>query len=148
MTKLNITPDFKPSKEMTVQQAFEYVCINLFRQGRRSMMPNGQQCAYRDKNDPVNCRCGAGWLIRDDEYNENMEMYNVHNLRRDSKCPGTLLMYYVMVEQLQSVHDDKDHWNHPDVLRRRLRDISYHDDRLHTEFLDNLEFGKSAFEIV
>lgn len=52
------------------QRLFEQAYIALYKQGRRSLTPGRETCAYRGAGD---CKCAIGHLIPDDRYDPRFE---------------------------------------------------------------------------
>lgn len=100
---------------MTRQEIFDTVVINLRKQGRvsegRVNDSEGVTCLYRNKEN--GCRCAAGWLIPDEDYDPSFEGQTVRV--GTGELGGLRVQNYFIdkfgeenlkfIQELQTVHD-------------------------------------------
>jgi hypothetical protein len=101
---------------MTPQEIFDTVAKHLFTQGRRAGI---QHSDYED-NDGFSCRyrapggtvCAVGKLIPDAAYDPTMEGLGIVGLIEafGGGLPRWLRNNLELLDRLQMVHDQKDHW--------------------------------------
>lgn len=87
--------------EMTAQEVFDYVVINMRKQRKASR--GGSVCVYRSSTGE---KCAAGMLISDAEYVPDMERRVVSRLAAEGRLPKRIMMHLELVRRLQIEHDD------------------------------------------
>lgn len=93
---------------MNEQEIFDTVVNHLANQKRRSMaiFVHGEEeintCAYRGKNGDM---CAVGCLIKDEDYDPEMEAKSVDNLISNGLLPAYLMQYTGLLEALRLAHD-------------------------------------------
>jgi hypothetical protein len=91
--------------DMTAQEVFDTVVAHLRTQGAKATDAEG--CLYRGPN---GTSCAAGCLIKNEEYNPEMERQNIGALLGRDSTPialrDRLLPHVPLLMSLQSVHDD------------------------------------------
>lgn len=96
----------KNLSECTAQEVFDWVTINLLKQGRKSV--DGEQCRYRTVlQDGTKLKCAAGWLMLESEYKKRMDDSNEstswESLVDDDVVPST--QHTELICDLQDIHD-------------------------------------------
>jgi len=87
-------------KDATAQEVFDQVKGHLLKQNETCLDARGK-CKYRFGE----LKCAAGCLIADDEYKEIFEGKTWFGLDRDGLVSRS---HYVLICDLQSVHDNND----------------------------------------
>jgi hypothetical protein len=113
---------------MTPQEIFDTVARHLFTQGKRAgILRDGDdgfygpvfRCRYRT---PDGATCAVGRLLPDDAYDPKMEGTSV--LRLIDNFGGTLPSWMRenadLLDRLQKVHDQEDHWASDKRMRWEL----------------------------
>ncbi len=85
---------------MTSLEVFEFVKNHLLTQGKRSLLSNKNQCAYRSDKDDT--KCAAGCLIADDEYQKGWETTSWCILVDQGLVPN---VHSKLIDKLQVIHD-------------------------------------------
>lgn len=91
---------------MNAQELFATVARGLLAQGRPSLFAGS--CYYRSNpNDPVGSdKCGAGMLMRDEDYDPDCEGIDVRELINSNRCGmGRFAAVADLVKRLQRAHD-------------------------------------------
>lgn len=91
----NVIPGFE---QLTPQQVFDISAAHLLKQGKRSMAPNGNDCAYRGVG---GLQCAAGPFVTDDFARGN-NIISWQRLAEEGAVPKTNLGLICM---LQYAHD-------------------------------------------
>lgn len=96
---------------LSKQETYNKVAAHLLGMKRRAM--NGGSCAYRTLEGE---RCAVGCLIPDEMYDPSMENQGVDWLIRSAEqfgydLPGEIIKYEELLEDLQGVHDNRNHWD-------------------------------------
>lgn len=114
---------------MTPQEVFDRVAVHLIVQGRKSVgwtLKTGTICMYRSDG----CKCAAGALISDDDYDISMEGMSVFSSSVAEALATTLGVpgfaadarecshYGRLLDALQVCHDDTDVERWPRALRK------------------------------
>lgn len=117
------------------QETFDVVARHLIKQGRQSQSASGSSytCAYRGVDD---CRCSAGALIPDDQYDPSMEGLSVENNHIQAVISGAGHAEALadndagnyLLWDLQGAHDAVDARGpvFQERIRSRLREIARH----------------------
>lgn len=99
--------------DTTAQEVFDYVTARLLEQGKQSKNFGGA-CRYRTVcDDGTVLKCAAGWLIGDDEYEQEMDDGGAStdwmSLVEQGFFPDT---HQSLISKLQNVHDNyaPDYW--------------------------------------
>lgn len=103
----------KTLEEAPLQAIFDQVCVNLLKQNaksRRIAYEGGRTinvCVYRDEHGH---RCGAGWIISDDEYAPSMENKSFISVYSDflGVSKDVLNERCMLVQTLQRLHDEQE----------------------------------------
>jgi hypothetical protein len=107
----------KTLAEATAQEVFDQVAKHLLEQGKRSSrsIEDGDEfCLYRG---PEGTMCAAGYLISDNEYEDDMEGRGWRNLVNNGYASDA---HIDMIDCLQCIHDKKA----PSTWREELLEIS------------------------
>lgn len=83
--------------QKTEQEVFEWIVVNLLRQGKPSISEN--KCQYRSGEN----KCAAGWLMADDEYRTVMECCPWGQLVELNLVPD---VHRILIIKCQAVHDN------------------------------------------
>lgn len=103
-------------KPRTAQEIFDIVSAGLLKQNKRSLLPNGVDCAYRGAG---GLKCAIGHLISDAEYQESFENLSL-SVNAICKAAGITHVTHSLATDLQDCHDF-----HPVAKwSKRLRDIA------------------------
>lgn len=96
--------------KFTAQQVFNFVAYHLLKQGCKSFI--GVSCSYRSAD---NKRCAVGFLLSDEEYDENLEGKALRYIKYFKDSQHLDLLY-----KLQEIHDfyDTEAWH------RKLTDLA------------------------
>ena len=111
---------------MTNQEAFDIAAVGMIKQGARSLVdpgPDGSNaCAYRGED---GMKCGVGFLIPDELYDEDMEGLNAEGLIKRWPSLG-LEDVAVLCTEIQAMHDefDPDYWASELALMAKAYDLS------------------------
>lgn len=93
---------------MTAQEIFDMVAANLLEQGEPSLDRQGD-CVYRsDPDDPAgSLRCAAGVLIKDEDYDCEIEGAPARELIENDRCGmGRFMPHVWLIRDLQLAHDE------------------------------------------
>ena len=109
-----------PNKDSSQQEIFDFVLNNLRKQGKQALDAKGN-CVYRADD---GCKCAAGILILDSDYQPTFENICIRALIRgetsswDNKSSPQLLSWQnldnektFLIENLQTLHDNIDNWH-------------------------------------
>jgi len=98
------------SKVPTKQEVFDKAVAHLRSMKKRSIkvIDGNPRCLYRG---PKGARCVMGAFIPDELYNENMEDQGASVVIDDTTGLQHLKSHSALLNVLQSIHDNADHWN-------------------------------------
>lgn len=86
------------------QAAFDAIVTELLRQGERSAS-DGVLCKYRIHESDRTLKCVVGWLIPDDQYDEDMEAQCLEIIQRNVPALRDLELDFLL--DMQKVHDEE-----------------------------------------
>jgi len=86
---------------MTAQEVFDIAVGGVLKQG--ALSAESGRCFYRGPN---GLKCAVGQLLKDDEVNDELALY-------DMVLPDRLEPHRKLLEELQSAHDDATSLSHP-----------------------------------
>jgi len=105
---------------MSEQELFDEIVANLLKQGKPSISDKGQ-CYYRG---PEGLKCAVGWVISDNEYDENMEFKSVTDLLEGGQLPCSLTPHVKLLSRLQIAHDNWGEHKDTEVFKNVLKRIA------------------------
>jgi len=132
---------------MSPQEIFDTVAAHLFTQGRQAVSRDGT-CQYRTED---GLKCAVGCLIRDEDYNPEIEDLPAFNTRVLDRLPfkvdvevevevdGPEFSVCSLLQSLQRVHDHEPDWASTHAMRTAL---AYVAERYHLKFIpENYQFS-------
>lgn len=89
--------------ESTEQEVFDWICINLLKQGEKSIILYSSDMHYPMYKNEDGLKCAAGWLMSDDEYEGKFERVGSwDNLVSGGHVPSA---HEELIRDLQIIHD-------------------------------------------
>lgn len=121
------------TEQIDPQETFDIVAAHLLKQGCQSLDQNGD-CMYRA---PDGCKCAVGVLIRDEDYDPDIEYKDSNDLAHEHPHLGLIAHDLSLLYALQLIHDSKEVKDWPAALRKVARRFG-----LSTTVIDEWEAGR------
>jgi hypothetical protein len=87
----------------TAQQVFDIVLNGLRAQGKASVSEDDEYCLYRSAD---GCKCAAGMLIRDEDYEPTMELLSAPMVIEKFPALAHLAQHSRLIDCMQYAHDE------------------------------------------